>query len=535
MIVKGGPRNLIGSKGFELHRCDLLGVQVPEFQILTTECFRKYSKTDIDDGLSKKLHRTLESLGGRVAVRSSSVIEDLPDRSNAGRFKTVLNVDSDQALIKAVREVWASAGEKNMAVIIQRQLDPEIAGVLFTRDPLNGSNVTIIEYVNGLCGPLVSGRSDPVRIRVQNDQVSSGEQNTALNNDVDLGSLIDTSRFLEEKFGYPLDIEWAYTDEELFILQVRPITQLPPPDRGGSRTFSRVQAEQFYSGPVTPLFFSIFRTIYSDHYLAETMDDLRLGIKIDQDFLVKHKKFLYVDTRIMEYALSVLPLKDGMAQLWETVPPDIREELKRKGKRSSLPTIMKVLSYIMLHRKCWISRLDENFMNVTVPDILSRLHELDDPISMDDKQLIESYDRLMDIVKVHVRSSKWGLILYSIPLMGMATHLLNKSGLQEYLPDLMSGFGNNLTMDASNEIDHLASEARSNKQILRALSVNWKDYNTFMGKIKEAPGGDLFIEYFENLLEIYSHRRISRDIYQPSWKDEPMIPFSMMRYSTRTM
>ncbi len=532
MIVREGNRDHIGSKGFELYRCHLLGLHVPEFWILTTECYRKFAHSDMDDDLLKKLSEILEMLGGKVVVRSSSVGEDLSDRSNAGLFRTILNVVSHQDLIKAVNEVWSSAGEEDMAVIIQKQLDPNVAGVLFTRNPLDGSNETIIEYIEGLCDSLVSGRSDPKRIKVPNDLDLSIEHINYPETGIDLGKLIETSRYLEKKFGYPLDIEWAYSEEELSILQVRPITNLPPPERIGFRTFSRVQAEQFYSGPVTPLFFSIFRTIYTEYYLAETMKDLGLGVNVGEDFLIRHKNFLYADTNIMEYALGAMPLKDGMDQIWETVPPDIRKELREGNKRSPIPIMMKVLSFILGHRDCWISRLDENFRTVVVPDILSKLHELDDPESLDDAHLWEHYSHLMEIVKVHVSSSKWGMILYSIPLMGAATNLLHKNDLVEYLPDLMSGFRNNRTMDASDEIRYLADMARSEKQILNVLTGDFSEYISYKEKIMEITGGELFIEYFENTLEIYGHRRISRDIHQPSWKDDPMIPFSMMRQLT---
>ena len=138
MIVSGGDRQLIGSKGFELYRATLLGVNVPAFRILTTECPVKYSGSDFDQGLLDCLEDLLKELGGKVAVRSSSVAEDRSDRSNAGMFKTVLNVDSLEGMIEAIREVWSSANGQDMAVIIQRQLDPEFGGVLFTRNPLSG-------------------------------------------------------------------------------------------------------------------------------------------------------------------------------------------------------------------------------------------------------------------------------------------------------------------------------------------------------------------------------------------------------------
>ncbi len=528
MIVSGGNRQLIGSKGFELYRCTLLGVNVPSFRILTTDCLVKYSVSEFDEGLLDRLEDLLDEMGGKVAVRSSSVAEDGSERSNAGIFKTVLNVDSPERMIKAIRDVWSSANGQDMAVIIQKQLDPEVSGVLFTRNPINGNEWTVIEYVKGLCSSLVSGRVDPKRILVKNSDRSLQTLKMEEKR-IDLGPLLKTSTFLESKLGYPLDIEWAFCDNEFHILQVRPITSLPPPGKEGSRTYSRVQADQFYSGPVTPLFFSVFQQIYTRYYIAETIEELGISIDIDDNFLIRYRSHIFADTRIIEYGLASLPTRNGIEHIWETVPEDIRGGLRNGHKLSPLNTLWKVLSYVLLHRNCWISRLDEHFKQEVVPGIHSRLFELQDPLSLDNKQLLDHYDRLMDVVKLHVRSSKWGMALYTIPLTGAASHLLQKNALLGFLPDIMSGFAENPTMEASSGLRILADRARSNNEILDILALERNNYQDYEKELREISSGDRFIEFFENHLSIFGHRRISRDFHDPSWNDDPDIPFSIVR------
>lgn len=530
MLVKEGRRELLGSKGFELYRCSLLGVNVPDFRVLTTECFRKYSGEEMDDEILLQIEETFKMFGRKVAVRSSSIVEDLTDRSNAGIFRTVLNVVSIGRLIEAIREVWASSDGQDMAVVIQKQIDPEIAGVLFSRDPLVGNNETIIEYVEGLGDRLVSGRSDPVRIAINNDDGLSRSGKVSLDKgDIDLVPLFETSRFLESRYGYPLDMEWAHSGDEFHILQVRPITKLPPPKRGGVRTYSRVQAEQFYSGPVTPLFFSIFRRIFTEYYLKESIESLKLGLKVDEDLMVRYKNYLYVDTSIVEFALSMIAGRKSIEGFLEIVPRDIRDDLKKKNGGSLVSVLFKILVHILPRRELWISNLDEKFKTEVVPKILERLHDLEDPGSLDDDQLTDHYLELMNIMELHVSISKWGLALYSIPLMGAADDLLRRKGLSGYLPDLVSGFEDNRTKDAANEIKHLAEIARRDEWILEVLSHDQDGYVDHRRELERIEKGDRFIEYFENTLRMHGHRRISRDIFHPSWRDDPDIPFSILR------
>lgn len=116
-----------------------------------------------------------------VAVRSSAIGEDSAAASFAGQHLTVLGVTTIDALLDAVRRVHASAhapaalayrarmgvvGAPRVAVVIQRMVDAECAGVLFTRDPVSGADVRVIECAWGLGEAVVSGLVVPERHRV---------------------------------------------------------------------------------------------------------------------------------------------------------------------------------------------------------------------------------------------------------------------------------------------------------------------------------------------------------------------------------
>lgn len=174
----------------------------------------------------------------RLAVRSSGATEDLAGASFAGQYLTILDVASTpEAIAGAIRDVRASAADTHvasyassrstaMAVIVMPMIDPDAAGVAFTRDPVSGRDVVVVEAVRGLADRLASGEAVGERWEVSDHGI---ERST------DLGVLdaaaarriADLARRCEFAAGSPQDIEWAETGAgELVLLQSRPITTI---------------------------------------------------------------------------------------------------------------------------------------------------------------------------------------------------------------------------------------------------------------------------------------------------------------------
>lgn len=176
-----------------------------------------------------------------LAVRSSGVDEDLPSASYAGLYTTVLNVSEDQ-LADAVRRCWASAvGDPvrsyrsgsasavvRMAVLVQPMVPAVAAGVAFTADPVTGDRgAVIVEAVRGLGERLVSGAASPDEWIVR-DGTATRRTSTEDAIDAEIASSVaGLARRVEQHFGGPQDIEWAYAGGEVVLLQARPITALP--------------------------------------------------------------------------------------------------------------------------------------------------------------------------------------------------------------------------------------------------------------------------------------------------------------------
>ena len=235
--------SLVGGKAANLGALLRAGFIVPDGFVMTT------AAGDDDIAAISDAYHGLTAPA--VAVRSSAPIEDSSDLSTAGQFKTVLNVRSESELLDAVRLCRASSDTPRaraylseshasdqvaMAVLVQRQVSADVAGVLFTQAPQNPDEM-LIEAAPGLGDAVVSGRTQPDTFRVNIHTGLIVESRCARENPTltggDVAKLWTLGRDVASRFGSPQDIEWAISGGNLFLLQARPITTL---DRTALRT-----------------------------------------------------------------------------------------------------------------------------------------------------------------------------------------------------------------------------------------------------------------------------------------------------------
>jgi pyruvate,water dikinase len=202
--------------------------------------------------LGTKITDAYANLGaGPVAVRSSATAEDLPGAAFAGQQDTYLNVTGTLGLINAVQQCWASLWTERaiayrskigidpedvkIAVVVQSMINAEVAGVMFTADPISGDRETImIDASSGLGEAVVSGLVMPDHYllndqgRVDKFQPGEVDRSHRLPDHI-LEELAHLGLAVAKHFGCPQDIEWAYAQEQVWLLQARPMTALPPP------------------------------------------------------------------------------------------------------------------------------------------------------------------------------------------------------------------------------------------------------------------------------------------------------------------
>lgn len=226
--------SLTGAKAANLARARTAGLPVLDGFVLTTRGRpAPRALREAWGALSRDGTRTL-------VVRSSSVAEDGSTSAMAGRFRSVLGVDSFEAFRVAVDGVLASAHEVDgpaapMAVLVQPELDCACGGVMFGRDPSSGdARRVVVEAVPGGPDGLVSGRVTASRLVLsrRGRRVSVEAESISLGHGRRLW-LANLARSTERCFGGAQDVEWAVDrDGNGWLLQSRPITATASPGTG---------------------------------------------------------------------------------------------------------------------------------------------------------------------------------------------------------------------------------------------------------------------------------------------------------------
>lgn len=258
---------LFGGKAASLARAATAGLPVPGGFALSWEACNAIVAGD-DETLrrAKSLFRDLDR---SVSVRSSAVGEDSAEASFAGQHLTVLNVDSESSFVDAIRRVHASAGtsaavqyrermhsskQPGMGIVVQIMVNADVAGVLFTRNPLTGADERVIESSWGLGEAVVAGIVTPDRYRltpageigertaghkdVEIRMVAAGTEERPVDDtraralslgDTELAALHELATLCQRKLGEAIDIEWAFENGRVYLLQSRPITSVHAP------------------------------------------------------------------------------------------------------------------------------------------------------------------------------------------------------------------------------------------------------------------------------------------------------------------
>ncbi len=222
------------------------GFDVPEGIVLTTEAFAAAGRDPIlPEGVERALLQVADHFDGApLAVRSSAEAEDLAETSFAGQYETVLGVRNPKELTQAVVHCWTSASSERvtayrnhrhgkalggMAVLIQRLVEAEAAGVAFTADPVSGDpSTTIVEAVAGLADRAVAGEVTPERWMTEGggEPEREGPPEPVLKPS-QAKEVVGLARRVADHLGAPQDVEWAVADGRVWLLQSRPITTLP--------------------------------------------------------------------------------------------------------------------------------------------------------------------------------------------------------------------------------------------------------------------------------------------------------------------
>lgn len=299
----------VGGKGASLARMAGAGLPVPPGFYVTTAAYRRFVEANglqgaildavtaanpespatleqastrigalfaggrMPDDIAEAIRQAYAALGGgdqAVAVRSSATAEDLPGMSFAGQQETYLNMRGEARVLDAVKRCWASLWtaraigyrarqgiapeDVSLAVVVQELVPADVAGILFTANPMTGNREQVMlnaawglgeAIVGGLVSPdsiVVDKATGAITAQEINDKevmtvrtpegtheepVPADQRKQAVLTAAQATELARVGVQIEQLYGQPMDIEWAMHDGQIFVVQARPITTLP--------------------------------------------------------------------------------------------------------------------------------------------------------------------------------------------------------------------------------------------------------------------------------------------------------------------
>ncbi len=334
-----------GGKGANLGELSRIpGIQVPDGFCVTTEAYKKITgnneelnnlldeltrlkaeerrkidetsakirvvieRIPIPGDITEEIAGYLTKLGEKdaFAVRSSATAEDLPTASFAGQQDTYLNSRGKESILQHISKCWASLfttraviyrlqngfdhRNVHLAVVVQKMVFPQAAGILFTADPVTSNRKGLfIDAGFGLGEAMVSGlvNADSYKVRdgkvidkripakklavyalkeggTKEQAIEPGRQNSPALTDEQVVQLERIGRTIEAHFGSPQDIEWCLADSTFYIVQSRPITTLfpiPAADDQENHVYVSVGHQQMMTDPIKPLGLSFYLLI----------------------------------------------------------------------------------------------------------------------------------------------------------------------------------------------------------------------------------------------------------------------------------
>lgn len=578
----------VGGKAANLGELIRAGFDVPPGFCITTEAYRRVVRGTaveagtiadaaaartavlgaafpeaVADAVREAYGRLESGADGPVAVRSSATAEDLPGASFAGQQDTYLDVAGIDDVLDAVHRCWASLWTDRavayraaqgidgagvaLAVVVQRMVDAQSAGVLFTADPVTGRRrQCVIDAARGLGEAVVSGSVDPDHFTVDTasrrilDRRRGGQSGAEASvTDDEVQALAALGDRVEAVFGSPQDIEWAIdADGHLWLTQSRPITTLyPVPVRDvplpadQTRVFFCVSLAQGLHRPITPMGVAAFRIVGSGFLdlIGRRPDSIVDGpggfaiggdrIFMDATPVVRSAVGREIFPRALDVmeARSAVVLRDLFGDPRFSVLPKSRRRFARGflhlATRIRLPLIAGQALFSPTAAQRRVRRLADEVRARDIPDG-------DIPTRVDGV-----VDLLFRTMPLAPRSLPGAVVGFA--MLGLASRLLRGSTRPGDLQTVLRSVPYNVTTEMDLDLWRVAVEARGDADSAAALRNSTAQdladgylAGTLPGALQRA---------MTDFLGRYGHRAVAEiDLGMPRWSDDPTHLFGVL-------
>lgn len=484
---------------------------------------------------------------GAVAVRSSATAEDLPEAAFAGQQETFLNIIGEQALMKVVRSCWTSLWSERailyrarqnvdqtsvkLAIVVQNMVSADVAGVMFTANPVNGERDELIidaspglgeAVVGGLVTPdhfVVNKRSRRIKeqqlgrreviIRAKpgggTEQINSQEESstTAALPPLAVLELSDVGIEIERHYDVPQDIEWAWIQDnsktgKFYILQSRPMTALPEPIKvsGPMRLIIPMLAEMWPTRPY-PLDMTTFTGT-----IERAIGNLLVAM-IGKSAPNPDESFIEEDGVVIQFK-----------------PPQVRPSISMFF--TPWTTMWRTRHYDL---SLWEhDPLLAEFIEK------SRTLEKQDLHSLTWNQNIETLQDALSLIPQAMKLRERYIPQAVLGLAGLWL-LLSLARQRNYFGTLVSGVKTKTT-ETNQALEGLAKQIRANPK-LKDVFARY-DAQLLQSELHTSNEGQIFLKQFEEFLDTYGHRETALTISQPAWKDKPSNVLAILKVLAET-
>jgi len=509
---------------------------------------------DIHEELARHLSRRGEEHA--YAIRSSATAEDLPTASFAGQQDTYLNIIGKEAILKRVSKCWASVYTEravtyriqngfdhrkvHLAVVVQKMIFPQAAGILFTADPVTSNRkILSIDASFGLGEALVSGlvNADVYKVRNGNviskkistkklavfalqdggtkeQEIEAGQQNKQALTDQQILQLAHIGKKIEEHFGHPQDIEWCLVDDTFYVVQSRPITTLfPIPEANDqeNHVYVSVGHQQMMTDPLKPLGLSFFQLT-----AARSMDKAggRLFVDITEDLASPAKRDIIVnvlgksDPLIKDALMTILEGGDFIKALLN----ETKEPSSTKSNQGVPPAGFQTLNDYDPQIVFDLIQSSQTSIDELTRDIQTKSGPaLFDFILEDIQKLRKSVSdpRSFGVIMTAMNASSW-----------LNEKMMEWLGEKNAADTLSQSVPNNITSEMGLELLDVADVIRPHREVINYLQ-GVKD-DGFLDELVQFDGGQESRDAIYTYLSKYGMRCAGEiDITKPRWSEKP--------------
>lgn len=499
----------------------------------------------LPDALGDALHTHMTELGlldGPVAVRSSGTLEDLPGAAFAGQHDTLLGVRGVDAVLEAIRRCYASLWNAHvlpyrerlgldhltaaMAVVVQKMVcvgADEAAGVAFSIDPVRGAlDQVLINAAFGLGESVVGGEAPVDEYRVRRGDLSEvesvvvdkpvalvdadggGIREVALDAASAARAALDPEQrkavaqlalAAETHFGFPQDIEWAWQDGQLYLLQSRAVTRIPA-------RWTRDESAERFPNPITPLTWDLCEAGFhaSLNYSFQLMGLPPFGDK----WFAMRDYYIYGNQNAVDLYRGRTPVK-----LLRDVD----------AIRAALPEIAARFGWVQELPVRWMRDLDTYLLGIGAL--------MQEPL--EGRSLAQLWDY---VLRINALGSRYFLPNIAISLTQATLYATLLAMLRLALPedearqvfDRLMAQTDTKTGQVNAELWALSRCARRDP----ALAATLVETDSAM-LLEQLPQHPEFAAEFTAFLSRHGHRELDFDAYHPTWLEAPAVVLDQLR------